>query len=252
MSQNRTMVPGMEDSGQYSPNGENNFSNDIYTRRSSSNRGTVVPGMGGYQPETPRANNGVIMGNAQPAGPVRQQPVEGKPVVGFLYSISRQGIGEYWPLHIGQNTIGYSDKCDIQLAEGTVSSEHAVLVVRKMKNPEKTIASISDQRSTNGTMVNGESLGFSAVECFNNDVITIGENYELVLLLVDVKALGLKVSEGFVPLSAPKRTVAPDFDPGFTRPGDMTPPPFYPNGNDGTVGFDGGAGGFNQGGTVGL
>lgn len=40
-------------------------------------------------------------------------------------------------------------------------------------------------------MVNGESLDFQLWN--NGDIITIGENYELVLLLIDIKALGLKV-----------------------------------------------------------
>lgn len=88
-----------------------------------------------------------------------------KPIVGFLYSISKSMAGEFWPLHIGSNTIGRSANCDVSLGEATVSEEHAVLVVRQMKNPEKIIASICDSRSTCGTMINGESLGFDQREC---------------------------------------------------------------------------------------
>lgn len=79
-----------------------------------------------------------------------------------------------------------------------MSQEHAVLVIRKMKKPEKVIASISDARSTNGTMINGESLGFTAVECHNGDILTFGESYEFVLILIDVKELGLKPSDNFI------------------------------------------------------
>ena len=77
-----------------------------------------------------------------------------------------------------------------------------MLVVRKMKNPEKVIASISDARSTNGTMLNGQSLGFSAEECKNGDIITIGDNYELYLILIDAASLGLKPVEGFIATEA--------------------------------------------------
>lgn len=56
----------------------------------------------------------------------------GKPIVGFLYSISRTGIGEYWPLHIGQNIIGNGPDCDIVLGEGTVSHKHANLHINKI------------------------------------------------------------------------------------------------------------------------
>ncbi len=194
MSQNRTVVPGMEGPEQYSQ-GETRNAAGFYNRTQNTGRGTVVPGV---SPDVITGNSAADA-NASPRKPVDT----GKPVVGFLYSISRQGIGEYWPLHIGQNSIGSSDKNDICLAEGTVSSDHATLVVRKMKKPEKLIASICDQRSTNGTMLNGESLGFNPVECFNNDLITIGENYTLVLILIDIVALGLEVAPGFIPVDRP-------------------------------------------------
>lgn len=253
MSQNKTVVPGMENANVHHGG---DYQTDFYSRSTnvrSAAKGTVVPGM-------ERNNQNV---NAQQRN-VSHQPsgnVGGKPVAGFLYSISRQGIGEYWPLYLGQNTIGSSDRCDICLREGTVSGEHAVIVVRKMRNPEKTIASISDARSTNGTMVNNESLGFSAVECFNGDIITIGENYELVLLLIDVQTLGLRVSENFIPLERETPFVGDDgpYTPngGSTRAEDY-PPSFRPHDmydsrpTDGTVGLDGTGGGIKSGGTVGL
>ena len=158
MSQNKTVIQGLEPAD--SPNQSGGAGQSFYSRGGGqTSRGTVVPGMSGN----------FAGGNEQRVKQPVQQPqqkasVSGKPVVGFLYSVSRTAAGEFWPLHIGQNTIGQNPSCDIPLAEGTVSSEHAVLVVRKMKNPEKVIASISDARSTNGTMINGESLGFSAVE----------------------------------------------------------------------------------------
>ena len=250
MSQNKTKVPGMEGVGSsFNPNhsSSSSFSNPY-------NKGTAVPGMN--------------TGHAQTQGTTGFASLNTKPVVGFVYSISRQGVGEYWPLHVGANTIGSASNCDICLREATVSAEHAVLVVRKMKNPEKTIASIADARSTNGTMVNGESLGFSAVECINGDVITIGENYELVLLLIDTKALGLKVAENFMPMEE-TFVDEPHFGGGHagTNPGE--PPHFgggstgpwgseYTNPNvggfsdDGTVGFDGSKQKVKSGGTIGM
>ncbi len=189
MSQNKTVVPGMEGDN-FSMN---ETSGNFYERTQVSAGGTVVPGMNpGAVPSRPQRMP--VEPRSQTASRTRNS---GKPVVGFLYSVSRRGIGEYWPLYIGPNTIGQSGKCDICLKEGTISAEHAVLVVRKMKNPEKTVASISDARSTNGTMVNGVSLAFNAVECFNNDIITVGENYELVLILIDTVTLGLKAVENF-------------------------------------------------------
>ena len=247
MSQNKTVIPGLEPSD--ANYGKGNASSGFYSRNSqASSRGTVIPGMG-TNPEAPAENRP----QQRPANPT------GKPVIGFLYSVSRTPAGEFWPLHIGQNTIGKAPTCDICLQEGTVSSDHAVLVVRKMKNPEKVIASISDARSTNGTMLNGQSLGFSAEECKNGDIITIGDNYELFLILVDAATLGLKVQEGFIAVeTADEEEVFDDgpepFFPGSQRPtrtgNDFNPYDF--NSGGGTVGLDGSNPYSDKGGTVGL
>ena len=249
MSQNKTVIQGLEPAD--SPNQSGGAGQSFYSRGGQASRGTVVPGMSG--------NYGG--GNDQRVKQPVQQPQQktsasGKPVVGFLYSVSRTAAGEFWPLHIGQNTIGQNPSCDISLAEGTVSGEHAVLVVRKMKNPEKVIASISDARSTNGTMINGESLGFSAVECKNGDIITVGDNYELYLILVDAPTLGLSVSENFIAVETEEQFYEDQPGPGgYTRPGEPysgpTPPPFGFN-PGGTVGFDGSGSDSNKGGTIGM
>lgn len=234
MSQNKTVIPGLSGSADGNAGGFGPAP-DFYSRNGRvSGRGTVVSDM----------SSDTSAGSPTGAGQQAAAPkyiVSGKPVVGFAYSISRSPVGEFWPLHVGQNTIGKDPECDIVLNEGTVSGEHAVLVVRKMKNPEKVIASISDARSTNGTMINGVSLGFQAEECKNGDIITIGDNYELYITLVDVAELGLKVSENFVHID----DVPEPGNIGFT---DM-PSPFVPGG---TVGADGQAVQYNTGGTVGI
>ena len=260
MSQNKTVIQGPEPVD--APNQNSGAGSNFYTRGGySGNRGTVVPGM----MENP---GGAAQNPGRPAAAPQQQKksaASGKPVVGFLYSVSRTAAGEYWPLHIGQNTIGQNPSSDIVLSEGTVSSDHAVLVVRKMKNPEKIIASISDARSTNGTMINGESLGFSAVECKNGDIITVGDNYELYLILVDAPTLGLSVSENFIALET--EDANPYYEDqtgpapaGYTRPGEgyqpyggpTAPPPFGGGFTPGgTVGLDGSTSG-DKGGTVGM
>ena len=246
MSQNKTVIKGLEPAD--APNGA---SSNPYGRVGES-KGTVVPGMSG--------NPGVVtnVANVSPSRGQQARAASGKPVVGFLYSISRTAAGEYWPVHIGQNTIGQNPASDVVLPEATVSSDHAVLVVRKMKNPEKVIASISDARSTNGTMLNGESLGFSAVECKNGDIITIGDNYELYLILVDTPALGLKVCEDFIPVQQEESVQEGPIPAGYTRPGvefspydGPIPPPFTGGPAGGTVGIDGSAAPRN-GGTVGM
>lgn len=274
MSQKRTVIQGLEpdDSPQYGNQNNGGGNSGFYSRRerpAGNGRGTYVPGMGSPAPNS-RSDSGYAgqQGggvSAQPDDPVRKFKNSGKPVVGFLYSVSRTLAGEFWPLQMGQNTIGKDPSCDIQLLEGTVSADHAVLVVRKMKNPDKVIASISDARSTNGTMLNGHSLGFSAEECFNGDVITIGDNYELYLILVDPHTLGLSVAPDFIPVETEPEEEEP-YGParsGYTRPGNFGPVPPHFNGGGttgsepggagrGTVGMDGSFSGGNKGGTMGF
>lgn len=187
MSSNKTIIPGMESS--YEPSQESRG-------QQSWSSGTYVPG----NIQTP-SGNALIE----------------KPIVGFLYSISRTPSGEFWPLHVGSNTIGRSPECDICLAEGTVSEQHAALVVRMMKNPEKVIASICDARSTMGTMINGESLGFDQKECFNGDIITIGAHYDLYFILIDVKQIGLNVCREFVVTKQTARTCMQNDFPPFAN-----------------------------------
>ena len=79
MSSNKTVIPVMEDAytehsnfGQQNLNGQSN---------------TCVP--------NPFGTN--VSGMERPSQ---------KPIIGFLYSISRSGHGEFWPLRIGSNSIG--------------------------------------------------------------------------------------------------------------------------------------------------
>lgn len=176
MSQNKTVIPGLENAAQSSQGVQSGA-----TSYAPYDGKTVVPG--------------ITQGNS-----ASTVVVNNKPIVGFLYSISRTGYGEFWPLRVGPNSIGRSKNCDIYLPEGTVSEQHAEFVIHLMKNPEKVSAAIYDQRSTCGTMINGESLGFEPRECVNGDIITIGDHYDLFVILVDVKKLGLKVCDAFIPV----------------------------------------------------
>ena len=220
MSSNKTIIPGMEDTF----NENSNYSNgDKHHVRTSD--ATYVPNPFG--------------------APAPQNLQNQKPIVGFLYSISKSNVGEYWPLRIGSNSIGRKTDCDICLGEATVSEQHAVLVVRQMKNPEKLIASICDARSTCGTMINGESLGFDPRECYNGDIITVGEHYDLYFILLDAKQLGLNVCRDFMGTQA---MVNPQ-----TIPMSNTNPYAAPSVNRGTQGYEqdnisqnGGTVGFNE------
>lgn len=189
MTSYRTVVPGMTPDGdgtsyyQKPRNPYNNADSD-YTR----------PDMGDAH-----MNGGTNVNNNynEPIND-RQSEVHGKPIVGFLVSVSRSEVGEYWVLRQGQNTIGSGDSCNICLPESSVSNVHAVLAIHR--NPgdgNKLSVGILDKGSSNGTFVNGNYIGFNPCHCQTLDRLKIG-NYELVLILFDHIALGLTKSEHFI------------------------------------------------------
>lgn len=225
MSQGKTRVPGMDDvNSGYSRS--STYQQQPYTPNVGIGDKTHVPGM-----ELPGKSN--------------SKTVSTKPIVGMLYSISKTSYGEFWPLYLGANVIGRSADCDIILNEATISEHHAEIVVRSMKKPEKIIASIRDSRSTCGSLVNGESLGFEPKECFDRDIITIGEHYEMLFILIDIKKIGLKVSEDFM---GTEEEIKQPFAPPISKPFDPTAP-MYDSHNAGTVGLDGAGSDFGKGGT---
>ncbi len=149
----------------------------------SSDAGTYVPGM----------HEEVKDSNLE-----SQMEDNSAPVVGFLYSISRQGIGEYWPLHLGTNVIGRASDCDIRLMERSVSEHHASISIKQMSSTHRLIASIRDIGSKNGMYLNDEELDYDNHSCKANDIITIGKCYKLIMLLIDAEQLGLSIAEDFV------------------------------------------------------
>lgn len=181
---------------------------NLYTRRQNDPtqndyKGTVVPGMNKVAPEV--AKQSVA------------SAAHREPVVGFLYSISRQGFGEFWPLHVGSNSIGRSPERDIYLPEQTVSDRHASLNIKQLKSTKKILASIRDEGSKNGIYVNNEELDYDAHEVKNHDIITIGDNYKLLVILIDAEEMGLSISEDFQPVDeAPAKPE--NFDNHFANP----------------------------------
>lgn len=177
----RTYVPGMDNA--YARPGQQQSNGGTSGTSNTPKGGTYVPGLGTKN-----------VSSASPEG--ARSKDDGAPVLGFLYSISRHGITEYWPLRVGANTIGRDASNDIVLLEESVSGSHAVIHTRMMKNG-KVIAQIQDVGSKNGIFVNDEELGYTAVECHNNDVIQIGEAYKLLLILVNSNECGIGVAQNF-------------------------------------------------------
>ena len=130
--------------------------------------------------------------------PEYNQEGGGKPITGFLVSVSRTEEGEFWVIRQGQNTIGSGSECDIVLNEASVSREHAILTAqRNQGDNDKLHVGIIDRASSNGIYVNKQYIGFNSYQCQNFDKIKLG-NYELLLLLFDTAEHGLKKAADFI------------------------------------------------------
>lgn len=116
-------------------------------------------------------------------------------LAGFLYSASKTLAGEFWPIYLGSNTIGRASNNNIVLQEATVSDYHAEIHVISRAN--KIIVYVKDDQSKTGTLLNGELLRNNA-DLKTGDVITVGEHYELYVVIINPSELGLKVNEAFI------------------------------------------------------
>lgn len=188
----KTIIPGMSVNDSNSPQNQSNSS-------APKQKSTVYPGM-----------------NMDPSAPKKGPKGNDKPIMGFLFSVSRTALGEYWPLYVGPNTIGRNASNSICLSETSVSDNHATIVIRQMQNngvANGIFVFVQDIGSTCGTMLNGSTLGFNPEECHSGDIITIGMNYELYLILVDPVALGLAPKAEFS--AASSKVDAPSPAPGW-------------------------------------
>lgn len=166
---------------------------------------TIFPGMAAPSaapaaaPQAP-ANGTMYPGMAAPAPEQKSNNSGSKPIMGFLFSVSKTPYGEFWPLYVGPNTIGRGSSNAICLAESSVSDSHATIVIRKMQKQGSNngiFVFVQDTGSMCGTLLNGDTLDFNPRECKSGDIITIGANYELLLIIVDPDALGLQPKPDF-------------------------------------------------------
>lgn len=222
MNNDSTFVPGME--------GNNAIPNPYASHKSfNAGTGTYVPGMQG----TPVADtSGTVSTSAQTA---MASTASSTPIVGFLYSISNGGCTEFWPIHLGANIIGRGNNVDIALNEATVSTRHAQINVKQMRVSHKLIANIQDIGSKRGMFLNDEELDYETHPCKNGDIVTIGDAYKLLIVLIDTDTCGLSAAQNFIPINVETKedTVVP-----------KAPTPDYPfnpydMNNNGTIDLSG-------------
>lgn len=120
---------------------------------------------------SPSAARTMIMGAADKTksggGNSSSEMNTGRRLRGWLVSFSWNEHGDDWRLREGRNRIGSAAANDIVLKDATVSDHHATLLCRK-----ETIV-IQDHLSSNGTLVNGESI--DKIDLEDGDEIRIGQ-----------------------------------------------------------------------------
>jgi pSer/pThr/pTyr-binding forkhead associated (FHA) protein len=83
-------------------------------------------------------------------------PSGAKALRAFMVSFQSNPQGDFWPLYTGRTTVGRAnagEPADVPLADATISSRHAALVI----DPDRVV--VEDTNSTNGTYVNEEPIG---------------------------------------------------------------------------------------------
>lgn len=101
----------------------------------------------------------------------------GRPAPGRYLALHQDGTERLLPLRGAITHIGRGFAADIQLEDVSVSRRHAIVTQRR------GVVRILDDRSSNGTFVNGRRI--TEVELRDGDVIVLGRQ---VLQFVDVPA----------------------------------------------------------------
>ena len=143
---------------------------------------------------------------------------QNRPVAGILYSVSRDSRGEVFPVYVGRNIIGSHHECDVYLTEETVSSKHAVLLIRllKGKDGEKiTTMSLSDAEAVHGTSINGEQIIDDVCPIDAGDILGFGKAYRFVFIPLDAEKFGLTTDLSFV--SIPRKENNPVVNNDFMK-----------------------------------
>lgn len=203
MSQEKTIVPEF-DYGTLEKAGGNDFSQDLYAPSGAAGQShkTASDGYmsGAVPPPIPEATAIRTEPAAQEQG--RSVKMQERVVVGVLFSVSKGLLGEIFPLYLGRNIIGCAPDCDVTLKERTVSSEHAILYIRKNEGGGGYNMTITDYNTPYGTMVNGTDGRYEMLEVRENDVIAIGSHYKLMMKVFDTESAGLAEDEDFEPTDA--------------------------------------------------
>lgn len=213
MSQNKTITSEFEYDNPKPAYTDSNPMADLYKPSGNVSNSTVIAGS-----EVVSTNNMVSTTPMTPVSPISKSiHLQERVIIGVLFSISRGLLGEIYPVYLGRNAIGSSPACDICLSERTVSEEHAVLFARSDGYPAECHVTLTDYGSMQGSTVNQQDCRYETLKVLENDIISIGAHYKLVLKLFNASVSGLYENGEFENMSSAtniskqKSTVTNDF-----------------------------------------
>lgn len=184
---------------------------DFYSASASNVNRTVIQGMSSRQPAGGASQGGNpvagVYSGVETGNPASHRETEitlqERPLAGVLISASADGMGEIFPLYIGRNMIGSNPEADIYLSEATVAPNHAMILVRMIKDPatgsEMMQVSLTDYDSEYGTAIGEYRVGFDKVMLTGGEILRIGYGYVFAVYLFDSGYPGLGENPGFRP-----------------------------------------------------
>lgn len=184
MSQNKTIIPDFEFDKPGHMYSDLNSNADFYRPSGTLTNSTVIAGMNSEPQNDTYPANPQPIDNGSPNINVIQ--LQQRVIIGVMFSVSKGLLGEIFPIYLGRNVIGCSKSCDIRLMEKTVSEEHAVLYARSDGYPDECQLTITDYGSSHGTMINQRDCRYETSTVIDNDILTIGRHYKLMIKLFDI------------------------------------------------------------------
>ena len=191
MSQNKTIVPGVDFDKLNKEGVADSFYESLYSRTSANDNHTFI-GSSELINQHAETISSAPVSNSQKhtiSENYRTLKIKERVIVGVLFSISKGLLGEIIPIYLGKNIIGKNENCDIVLSENTVSAEHAIIHTRKNENWIE--ATITDFNSMYGTIVNDVDARYDTLPIHENDVITIGQHYRFIIKLFEAEGYNL-------------------------------------------------------------
>jgi hypothetical protein len=114
--------------------------------------------------------NSSKLSNINEIGDKKEQLISKRKLRGWLVSFDIEEFGIDFRIIEGRNSIGSASTCDITIKDNEISSMHALILCRKDK------FLLSDEMSSNGTLLNGEDLTpRETYELNDGDEIKVGQ-----------------------------------------------------------------------------